>query len=137
MKKSLLLQITLLLLFPLALSSQTKPVSDALQNGDPAAIKINDYLGERINACIEHRVKSQDVNHLVQPFYNKTETRMWQSEFLGKWLLGAVLSYRYSHDPVLLDSIKTGVTGLLGSQLPNGYIGNYSEAAQNSCRCSH
>lgn len=103
---------------------------DAIQNGDPSAIRISDHLGGKIDACIERRVKGQDVNHLVQPFYNKTETRAWQSEFLGKWLLGAVLSYRYTHDPVLLDSIKSGVNGLLGSQLPNGYIGNYSEEAQ-------
>jgi len=105
-------------------------LTEALQNGDPAAITINGYLGERIHACVEGRVKPQDVHHLVAPFYNKTETRAWQSEFLGKWLLGAVLSYRYAPESALLDSIRTGVNGLLGSQLPNGYIGNYSEAAQ-------
>jgi DUF1680 family protein len=75
-------------------------------------------------------VKEQDVHQLLEPFYNKTETHRWQSEFWGKWTQGAVLSYRYTHDPVLLDSIKSGVKGLLGSQLPNGYIGNYSEVAQ-------
>lgn len=99
-------------------------------NGDPAAIQIADYLGERIDACIEQRVRGQDVEHLIEPFYHKTETRRWQSEFWGKWMLGAVLSYRYNDDPVLLDSIRKGVSGLLGSQLPNGYIGNYSEEAQ-------
>ena len=103
---------------------------DAIRNGDPAMITIGGYLGERMDGCIEHRVKGQDVSHLVKPFYNKTEKRAWQSEFLGKWLLGAVLSYRYSQDPVLLDSIRSGVNGLLGSQLPNGYIGNYAEEAQ-------
>ena len=105
-------------------------LTETLHNSDPATIKIAGYLGERIHACVEGRVKSQDVHYLVQPFYNKTETRLWQSEFLGKWLLGAVLSYRYTQASALFDSIQSGVNGLLGSQLPDGYIGNYSGEAQ-------
>ena len=126
------IQVFVFLFISMGCFSQGKQqfVTDVLQNGDPAAIHMEGYLGERIHTCVEGRVKSQDVNHLVQPFYNKTETHVWQSEFLGKWLLGAVLSYRYVQEPVLLDSIKSGVNGLLGSQLPNGYIGNYSEEAQ-------
>jgi len=124
------LVVVFLLFVSFSLSAQTKFLPDVLLNGDPSSIKLSDYIGDRINACIESRVKGQNVIHLIQPFYNKTETRLWQSEFLGKWLLGAVLSYRYTQDPILLDSIKTGVNGLLGSQLPNGYIGNYAETAQ-------
>ncbi len=115
----------------MAQSEQVKPtVPDLLQNGDPSSIKIGDYLGEKIDICIQHRVLEQDVNHLIVPFYNKTENHLWQSEFWGKWMLGAVLSYRYNQNPVLLDSIQKGVKDLLGSQLPNGYIGNYSQEAQ-------
>lgn len=105
-------------------------VPDILVNGDPSSIKIGDHLGEKIDICIDQRVLRQDVNHLIVPFYNKTENHLWQSEFWGKWMLGAVLSYRYNQNPVLLDSIQQGVKDLLGSQLPNGYIGNYSEEAQ-------
>ena len=105
-------------------------VPETMKPGDPSSVRIYGYLGDRVHACIEHRVKGQDVTHLVQPFYHKTETRAWQSEFLGKWMLGAVLSYRYTGDKVLLDSIRRGVAGLLGSQLPDGYIGNYREDAQ-------
>lgn len=105
-------------------------VENKMQPGDPATTHLSGYLGVRVDDCIKNRVKAQDVNHLVEPFYNKTETGRWQSEFWGKWMLSAVASYRYSGDPVLLDSIQKGINGLLGSQLPNGYIGNYSEAAQ-------
>ncbi len=112
-------------------SGQVKPtVLDLLQNGDPESIKIGSHLGEKIDICIDQRVKRQDVHHLIVPFYNKTETHRWQSEFWGKWMLGAVLSYRYTQDPVVMDSIQKGVNELLGSQLPNGYIGNYAENAQ-------
>lgn len=108
----------------------TVAVPELMKKGDPASIRIGNYLGERIDACIDHRVKAQDVTHLIEPFYNKTETRRWQSEFWGKWMLGAVLSYRYTQDQVLRDSIEYGIKGLLGSQLSNGYIGNYAEEAQ-------
>lgn len=105
-------------------------VPDRFMDGNPSAIQISNYWGEKINACIEKRVIGQDVNHLVVPFYDKTETRRWQSEFWGKWMLGAVLSYRYCQEAVLMDSLQHGVKSLLGSQLPNGYIGNYAEEAQ-------
>ena len=51
-------------------------------------IRIGGYVGVRINTCIEHRVKSQDVELLVEPFRHREETSLWQSEFFGKWLLG-------------------------------------------------
>lgn len=115
----------------LAQSNIVKAVAgDLLIDGNPSSVKIGDYMGEKINACINKRVMGQDVHHLITPFYHKTETYRWQSEFLGKWLLGAVLSYRYTQNPVLLDSIQKGVTGLIESQSSDGYIGNYSPDAQ-------
>jgi DUF1680 family protein len=105
-------------------------VPDVIHRGDPSTIKLGGFLGGKMDACMEHRVKEQDVSHLTEPFFHKTETHRWQSEFWGKWMLGAAQTYRYTHDPVLMDSIKAGVERILASQLPNGYIGNYSEAAQ-------
>ena len=105
-------------------------VSDAIPKGDPASVKIGGYLGARIDACVAGRIKSQNVQQLVEPFYNKTRSWTWEAEFWGKWPLGAILVYRNPHDPVLLDSIKSGYESLLGSQLPNGYIGNYAEASR-------
>ena len=32
------------------------------------SVKIGGYLGGRIDDCIEHRVKAQDWDHLVEPF---------------------------------------------------------------------
>ena len=31
-------------------------------------IHIDGYIGNRINTCIEHRVKSQNTDHLIEPF---------------------------------------------------------------------
>jgi DUF1680 family protein len=95
-----------------------------------STIHLSGYLGDKIDACIKNRVLKQDVHLLLQVFYDKTETHRWQSEFLGKWMLGAISAYRYTNDATLLDSIQVAVNGLLESQSPNGYIGNYAEKAQ-------
>ena len=102
-----------------------------VRNTDPVRhLRISGYLGQRIDACIEYRVKAQDVDHLVEPFRHKEETLRWQSEFWGKWIQGAIASYRYDKDPELYKIIKNGAESLMETQLPNGYIGNYSEEAQ-------
>jgi len=92
--------------------------------------KINGYLGQRIDDCIEHRVKAQDVDHLIEPFRHKNETHRWQSEFWGKWVQGAIASYRYNNDPELYTIIKESVSALQKTQTPEGYIGNYAPDAQ-------
>lgn len=100
------------------------------QNYHVKEIQIGGYLGERIHTCIEKRVKTQDVHHLVEPFQRKDETKLWQSEFLGKWMLGAIASYEYSHDETLYALIRKGMEEFLQTQTPEGYIGNYTKDAQ-------
>lgn len=88
-------------------------------------IHIDGFVGNRINTCIEQRVKKQDVAALVEPFRHMTEGDRWQSEFFGKWLLGAIASYEYSQDPELLQIIRQAVAQFLEVQQADGYIGNY------------
>lgn len=88
-------------------------------------IRLDGYVAERINSCIENRVKPQNVSLLAEPFRNLTEGDRWQSEFLGKWMLGAIASYRYNHNHELLDSINHAARMLMETQREDGYIGNY------------
>ncbi|MDO9613566.1 MAG: glycoside hydrolase family 127 protein [Bacteroidota bacterium] len=128
MKQLLLISVFLLPFFCLA---QPKPAkTDILESIIPANIKINGYLGEKIDLCIGERIKKQDVQHLIDPFKTRTETRMWQTEFWGKWILSAIASYEYNQDPEMLKIIQNAVSGLLATQTPDGYIGNYSPEAQ-------
>jgi len=83
-----------------------------------------------MNLVIDKRIKSQDANYLVEPFRHKDETHLWQSEFWGKWILSAIASYDYNRDPEMLIIIKRAVNELLATQMPNGYIGNYSDSAR-------
>lgn len=99
-------------------------------NGNPEDVSIRGYVGDQINKCIEHRVKAQDVHELVEPFRKQDESYRWQTEFFGKWLLGAISSYDYTHDPALFKLIKSAADSIMTTQLPDGYIGNYSPAAR-------
>ncbi|MCK3685797.1 beta-L-arabinofuranosidase domain-containing protein [Maribellus sp. YY47] len=94
------------------------------------AVKLQGYPGQKIDLCISEQIKKRDVEHLVEPFRHKTETRLWQSEFWGKWMLSAVAAWKYTQDEELMNIMKTAVDGLLETQLENGYIGNYAPESQ-------
>jgi len=105
-------------------------IPDKLSSIPANATHIEGYLGEKIDLCISERIKKQDVDHLIEPFRHREETRLWQTEFWGKWILSAVASYEYTRDPEMLQIIQDAVSGLLATQSPDGYIGNYSKDAQ-------
>ena len=66
--------------------------------------KVSGFVGERLDASYLNRILAQDVNRLVAPFNNRTETSCWQSEFWGKWFTSAVLAYRYKPELLLKKS---------------------------------
>ncbi len=91
----LLISLTVLLL---SQKSETKPVilntiPDKISSYPPGSVKIEGYLGDKINLVISQRIKTQDVDQLVEPFRHKNETHLWQSEFWGKWIQSAIASY--------------------------------------------
>jgi uncharacterized protein len=105
-------------------------INDKLTLLPASSVKIMGYLGDKINLCIEKRIKAEDPDYLVEPFRHKSETKLWQTEFWGKWIQSAIAAYEYNHDPDLLKMIQRAISGLLSTQMPNGYIGNYSDAAE-------
>jgi len=102
--------------------------NDSLFPAQSASMK--GFVGERLDASYQNRILAQDVNRLVEPFRNRTEDRCWQSEFWGKWFTSAVLAYRYRPEPQLKAKLDQAVSGLLSTQTPDGYIGNYAENKQ-------
>jgi DUF1680 family protein len=103
-------------------------VIDKLHNAQ--LITMGGFVGEKLNASYENRVLAQDINRLVEPFRNRTETRCWQSEFWGKWFTSAVLAYKYRPEPGLKDILDKAVSELIATQTTDGYIGNYTEASK-------
>ncbi len=105
-------------------------VPDRLVSYYSSSVKIEGYLGDKMNLITERRIKTQDPDYLVEPFRHKDETHLWQTEFWGKWILSAIASYEYNHDQEMLALIKKAVTLLLSAQMPDGYIGNYTDSAR-------
>ena len=99
--------------------------SDKVEDGE-----LGGYVGGRIEDCIRTRVQLQDVDHLTAPFRTKNDTASWQTEFWGKWVQGAIASYRYNHSVALYAKIKKSVDDIISTQQPDGYIGNYRLDAQ-------
>jgi uncharacterized protein len=94
------------------------------------SVLIGGFIGGKLDSSYKNRILAQDVDKLVEPFRNRTEDRCWQSEFWGKWFTSAVLAYQYRPDPKLKTILDRAVSGLLSTQSPNGYIGNYVENKQ-------
>lgn len=105
-------------------------VKDKMTSYPLSTIKIGGYTGDKIDLIISRRIKSQDVDHLIEPFRHKNETRQWQSEFWGKWIQSAIAAYDYNRDPGLSSVLQKAIAGLLATQMPNGYIGNYADSSQ-------
>ncbi len=101
-----------------------------LKTIDPTQLSLRGFVGAKTDLILKKRVLSQNYDYLVEPFRHKNETRLWQMEFWGKWMLGAVAAWEYSQDATLMDHMSHSVKSLIKTQLPNGYIGNYAPKSQ-------
>ena len=91
-------------------------------------VTLKGALGARLDAMIARHVAATDVDYITAPFLEKTETRgWWQTEFWGKWMHSAIPYLAYRHDPALEAKVARGISRILASQEPDGYIGNYPE----------
>ncbi len=103
-------------------------VADKLKLSDHA--KLTGFIGKKLDQSYQNRILTQDVDHLVEPFRHRTESRLWQSEFWGKWFTSAVLAYRYRPETRMKKVLDSAVKALLSTQTPDGYIGNYKKENQ-------
>ncbi|MGV8095464.1 MAG: beta-L-arabinofuranosidase domain-containing protein [Mangrovibacterium sp.] len=107
-----------------------QPISDPVVKDQliPAlSSKIGDHIGTKLDASYQNRILAQDVVRLVAAFRSRTEASCWQSEFWGKWFTSAVLAYKYRPEPELKKILDQAVAGLIATQTPDGYIGNYAD----------
>lgn len=107
-------------------------VRDAHRPLAPGAIRLDGWLGERLDDCIRRRIAAQDVAALVAPFRQRDETWSWRTEFWGKWFTSAAWAWRYEPTPERRAKLDEAVAGLLATQTADGYIGTYREEARLS-----
>ena len=123
--KKFILTIFLFYLSFLTVIIHAQTVSDKLNTIPQNQLKLKGHVGTQTDLIINNRVLAQDYDYLVEPFRHKNETHLWQMEFWGKWMLGAVAAWEYTRDPELMDHMSKSVGSIIETQLSNGYIGNY------------
>ncbi|MFH0756937.1 MAG: beta-L-arabinofuranosidase domain-containing protein [Bacteroidota bacterium] len=110
--------------------SNSKYIQVAYSNSffcNPAEeVKFGGTLHERMMLIQENRLIAQDMDQIIEPFRHRNESKWWQTEFWGKWMLSAAKAYEYSGDPVLFQKMKESTQEIIESQSENGYIGNYA-----------
>ncbi|MBO9592120.1 MAG: glycoside hydrolase family 127 protein [Niabella sp.] len=109
---------------PLAGSKGGYLIANRFETEDTA--RLQGYIGNRLDQCFKKDILTKNFEHLIEPFRHRTETHRWQSEFWGKCMMASILAYQYKPDPRLKAKIDAAVTGLIATQTPDGYIGNYN-----------
>ena len=112
-------------------SVEPKPmVNDALTPLPAGSIQLSGPIGDAIETCIQGRIYKQSLPDLLGPFEERPETRLWRSEFWGKWFTSAVGAYEYQSTPELKEVVDRAVKGLMATQTDDGYIGTYQKSAE-------
>ena len=100
-------------------------------------LRLKGAVAERLECFAKERITSDAARNVVcreaeDAFRNRLDDRsgihgVWQGEFWGKWILGAVRYCEYAGNPELKEFIRRSVHTLLAMQEPSGYLGTYRD----------
>lgn len=102
----------------------------------PGTIRFKGRVGAQMDRFLNRRLRSEEGRLAYQEaedaFRNKLDDAsgvhgIWQGEFWGKWIIGAVRTAEYYGDDELREFIRRGVHRLLVLQEPSGYLGTYRD----------
>ncbi|MGE4568310.1 MAG: beta-L-arabinofuranosidase domain-containing protein [Bacteroidales bacterium] len=89
-------------------------------------IALSGRLGQMLDICLKNRVMGQDMAEITDIFKVRTESNRWQTEFWGKWMLGAAPLYALTANPELGKMMQSSTQAVVATQSADGYIGNYA-----------
>jgi len=95
-------------------------------NFDGASVQLKGYEADRFAECIERHVGATDTAYLTEPFRHRSENRLWQTEFWGKYMHAAAPLAKMSGSTALRQAIDRSAADIVATQDADGYIGNYS-----------
>jgi uncharacterized protein len=101
-------------------------IPDSMQPLDPSAVRIDGWLGARIDANVSGRLEVVDTEPLLAGFIKKPGNHPWIGEHVGKWIHAATLAWAYTGDSALKAKLDSVVAQLIAAQEPDGYLGTYS-----------
>jgi DUF1680 family protein len=102
-------------------------VSDAFVPADISAARFEGYLGDRIRNDAEHRLLTLNLDDILAPYVHRPGPQMWAGEHAGKFLHAACLEWERTGDARLKQRIDKVAQALIASQLPDGYLGTYTD----------
>jgi len=91
----------------------------------PSSVRIEGWLGARIDANERQRLLVVDTEPLLAGYRHRPGGQPWIGEHVGKWLHAATLAWAYSGDEALRRKLDSVAAALIATQEPDGYLGTY------------
>ena len=88
------------------------------------------WIHDRMQINIEKRLLQLKLDTILEPFVHRPGAQWWIGEHVGKYLHAASYAWLFTGDARLKKRMDYAVRTLIGTQLPNGYLGTYKEADQ-------
>ena len=120
----LLLALTMLAL-PVRATDPAKPVADTFNLAPPGTVQLQDWLGDKLGLCVNHRVWNQDPEKFIAFLRHHNDTDNWRGEYWGKWYTAAVLDYASQPSAERLAQLENVAREVVTTQDPDGYLGPY------------
>ena len=93
----------------------------------PDRVKLAGWIGARIQANEANRLLPLDAERLLEGYRQRPGRQIWDGEHVGKWLHAATLAWANTGDPALRRKLDYVAAELVKCQLPDGYLGTYTE----------
>ncbi len=100
-------------------------------------LRLKGAVAERLECFATERITSDTAQNVVyreteDAFRNRLDDSsgvhgIWQGEFWGKWIIGAVRYCEYAGNPELEEFLRKSVHTLIALQEPTGYLGTYRD----------
>lgn len=98
---------------------------DALELTAPSAVRIQGWLGQRIDVNSQHRLLTADVEPFLAGFRKKPGSHPWIGEHVGKWIHATTLAWAHQGHGPLRTKLDQVVQDLIATQEADGYLGTY------------
>lgn len=100
-------------------------VADVLKLAEPDQVRLEGFLGRRIEANERNRLLAVDEDRLLLSYRQRPGVHQWDGEHVGKWIHAATLAWANTGDPALRAKLDRVVQELLKCQEADGYLGTY------------
>ena len=100
-------------------------IPDALELVSPASVRLEGYLGARVEANEANRLLKVEEEPILAGFRKKPGSHPWIGEHVGKWMYAATLAWANTGDAALRAKLDRVAKELIADQEPDGYLGTY------------